>query len=215
MPGSSFTFRCPECGKLLGVSRGRVGSDVQCPRCRSEITVPDPEGPSRGRAQAGSVPEMPIVAAPDEGAAGILPGLVLEPEPLSIRPETRRPARRSGASGESTALATPPSAETAAFLGNPPHSDASPDPETQPGAELVAAPAPRRQDVVLPRIVVTFWSLAMLLAILFAFATGLLAGHFLWSNHPAAPTATSRVEGRFRTPPTPLLDTPPRTVTLG
>lgn len=41
--------------------------------------------------------------------------------------------------------------------------------------------ASRRNDLVLPRTVVVLWSFLVLLAIVFAFAGGLLAGRFLWA----------------------------------
>jgi hypothetical protein len=39
---------------------------------------------------------------------------------------------------------------------------------------------PRRNDVAMPRTVVVLWSFFVLLALVAAFAAGLLAGHFLW-----------------------------------
>ncbi len=52
---------------------------------------------------------------------------------------------------------------------------------------------PRRNDVILPRATLQLWSFTMLLALVFAFLTGLLAGHFLWRSVPppaaAAPAA--------------------------
>jgi hypothetical protein len=47
-----------------------------------------------------------------------------------------------------------------------------------------AAPSPLRpRDLVIPRSVVTAWSLFVLLALALAFIAGLLAGHFLWKVH--------------------------------
>jgi len=44
-------------------------------------------------------------------------------------------------------------------------------------------PAVRSRDLVLPRSVVAFWSLFVLLAQALAFLAGLLAGHFVWRVH--------------------------------
>jgi hypothetical protein len=45
------------------------------------------------------------------------------------------------------------------------------------------APPPRSRDLVIPRSVVSAWSLLVLSAIGFAFMTGLLAGHYIWRVH--------------------------------
>jgi hypothetical protein len=53
------------------------------------------------------------------------------------------------------------------------------------------SPAPARarptpavpRDLVIPRSVVTAWSLFVLLALSFAFVAGLLAGHYVWRVH--------------------------------
>jgi DNA-directed RNA polymerase subunit RPC12/RpoP len=37
-----FKFFCIRCGQSLEVKRQMTGSDVECPRCRSRITVPTP-----------------------------------------------------------------------------------------------------------------------------------------------------------------------------
>ena len=33
-------FRCPYCNQLLGISRRKAGTAVQCPTCRGRVTVP-------------------------------------------------------------------------------------------------------------------------------------------------------------------------------
>jgi hypothetical protein len=35
-------FACPACNQRLSVSRRKIGSDVNCPRCRAALVVPDP-----------------------------------------------------------------------------------------------------------------------------------------------------------------------------
>jgi len=34
-------FRCPTCDRQLSIARRKVGTQVHCPRCEGEITVPD------------------------------------------------------------------------------------------------------------------------------------------------------------------------------
>ena len=46
-----------------------------------------------------------------------------------------------------------------------------------------APAAARPRDLTLPRSVVASWSLFVLLALLFAFFAGLLAGHYVWRVH--------------------------------
>ena len=43
MSVGSFTFRCGECNRLLGVSRSRVGQTIICPKCNTEQPVPNPD----------------------------------------------------------------------------------------------------------------------------------------------------------------------------
>lgn len=51
-----------------------------------------------------------------------------------------------------------------------------------PGMSLARERSARRDDLVLPRIAVILWSFLVLLALVFAFAAGLLAGRFLWAR---------------------------------
>src|SRR5947209_5088937 len=39
-------FRCPHCNQLLGISRRKAGTPVECPTCHRQVTVPltDQEG---------------------------------------------------------------------------------------------------------------------------------------------------------------------------
>lgn len=36
-------FRCRYCNQLMGISRRKAGTTVQCPTCRAEVLVPQPE----------------------------------------------------------------------------------------------------------------------------------------------------------------------------
>jgi hypothetical protein len=53
----------------------------------------------------------------------------------------------------------------------------------QPSVAGERTPAARSRDLVLPRSVVAFWTLFVLLAQALAFLAGLLAGHFVWRVH--------------------------------
>lgn len=116
-------------------------------------TAPPPTmlapAPSPSVSASGVSPTPGPVAEP--GFAGIL----LDPEPLSIRPtelSRSRPARPSESASESVET---PTAKTSGTI-------------------------PVADDLVLPRAVVRFWSLASLLGTIGAFVAGLLVGHFLW-----------------------------------
>ncbi|MBX6316221.1 MAG: hypothetical protein IRY99_25410, partial [Isosphaeraceae bacterium] len=61
-----------------------------------------------------------------------------------------------------------------------------------PSVAAERGPLIRRGDVVLPRTAVVLWSFFVLLAVVFAFSAGLLAGHFLWAASPI-PTPTPQV----------------------
>ncbi len=40
-------FLCPACHQLLSIATRKIGSEVDCPKCRSTILVPDPQQPTR------------------------------------------------------------------------------------------------------------------------------------------------------------------------
>lgn len=55
----------------------------------------------------------------------------------------------------------------------------------EPSPDLTHREPPlRRNDVVLPRTAVILWSFLVLMTLVLAFTTGLLAGHFLWKTAP-------------------------------
>jgi len=43
MSGDPLKFRCYQCNQLLGVSRSKIGAVVACPKCRTDLIVPDPD----------------------------------------------------------------------------------------------------------------------------------------------------------------------------
>jgi hypothetical protein len=40
-------FLCPACHQLLSIGTRKIGSEVDCPKCRSTILVPDPQQSAR------------------------------------------------------------------------------------------------------------------------------------------------------------------------
>jgi hypothetical protein len=57
------------------------------------------------------------------------------------------------------------------------------EPLQAPHPRRTVAPPPRSRDLVIPRSVVTAWSLFVLLALGMTFVAGLLAGHYVWAVH--------------------------------
>lgn len=211
MSAGSFTFRCGECNRLLGISRSRVGTVVSCPKCGRELVVPDPgDGPAPGGAPgsgagpsaSGSDEAAAVAAGAGTGAAGF-PALQIEPEPLSLRPKEparpyrvpdRRPAAPEPASGSE--------ASGTGFVAVQAEETLRERPRTAPSPELRAAP--RSGDVVMPRTAFLLWSFAMLVALVGAFGAGLLAGHLFWpAGAGAAPTAVAASAPAAKAAPAP------------
>jgi hypothetical protein len=178
-----FKFRCYQCQKLIGAPPSRFGSVVKCPKCGVELIVPSPDEPS---------PEEepdPDAFRPEDL------GLRLDPEPIS------KPSVKILAAPE------PIGPDPVAFLQTLDEVPAGPDPgasadESEPGPEvapdlvepgveplvprkrgrsalMAVGPSPRARDVVLPRTAAVAWALFALLALAFAFTTGLLVGQRL------------------------------------
>ena len=228
-------FRCFQCHKLLGVSRAKAGAVVACPQCSVELIVPEPaevEAPADVSAEPTPAPAPPppppprpspsasrvepVVVlwdtAPDpEGSSvnlPVFPDIRVEVEPISLRPNP--PARRGGASH--SRAATPAMAEAPFVLPpldipEPSIRDAVDVPGMTSSRGSLRNSGSRRDDVVLPRAAVMLWSFAMLVALAFAFAAGLLAGRFLWapqgtsvSKAPHAGVSTPRIAALGRQP---------------
>lgn len=124
MSAATFTFRCYQCQKLLGVSRSRIGSVVNCPKCGAELLVPDPDAIAEPQEAA---PTDPAPAAPQfpaglfttepaapgaEGTGSFFPEI--RTEPISLRSETFGPRPTTSAKPPSGG---PPSASDDSPLG--------------------------------------------------------------------------------------------------
>jgi phage FluMu protein Com len=185
---------CPKCSAELVVpqpsesSTGAGGESVDDPVEAAGGTA----GPSPNAAGKSDVEANPLLEL-----------LNIRPEDIRVEPGSHwEPALVR----EAIPAAAPPRAEPAPEAVEPPR-PAPPLPPPQPvqsyGAPLpvesivppirIDAPGPstispralpaRARDLVLPRTVVTAWSLFVLLALTFAFLAGLLAGHFVWKVH--------------------------------
>ena len=136
-------------------------------------------------------------------AAQAFPAVQLEPVSLRAEPAARpRPAARPAkASSRDDAEAVDVAAAMAmavprAVIASPPAEQVvlpvlaveSPSLREEPAARGGPARSSgrersvRRDDVVMPRTALILWSILVLLALVFAFAAGLLAGRFLWAR---------------------------------
>jgi phage FluMu protein Com len=181
-----FKFRCYQCQKLIGAPPSRFGSVVKCPRCAVELIVPSPDD------------ESPPDDEPDSDA--FRPeslGIQIEPEPIS-RPTVKPPAApepvgpdpvaflekldeapEGQVPGESTEARDESDAGPVETPDLPETGDEPLVPRKRGRAALAAGPTPRARDVVLPRTAAVAWALFALLALAFAFTTGLFVGQRL------------------------------------
>lgn len=206
MAGVPLKFRCYQCNQLLGVSRGKVGTVVACPKCRADLIVPDPDEAEF----ASELESTDIASSPRAGEAseeGIsLDLLDIRPEDIRVEPGVNWTPPLTESAPREPFPYLPPEPEPPAFAASgdvpPPINVVGPAGATTSGAtsraseplvppiqfestriaETRIAPS-RSRDVVLPRSVVATWSLFVLLAQGLSFVAGLLAGHFLWRVH--------------------------------
>ena len=178
-------FRCSRCEKVLKVSRSKAGQVVTCPACSVELIVPDaPPEPTPGAVAEAAPPA-------DAGSPLAFLNLKLDEGP----PSASSPPPPPAAAPIPVLAPTLPSAGPAVAADEPAFPMIQVDPEPvrptaapRPAPAVASGSAPvsvnergaRRNDVVLSRSVVMLWSFTMLLAIVFAFTTGLLLGHFVW-----------------------------------
>ena len=208
MASVPIKFRCYRCSQLLGVARGKAGAVVACPKCSAELVVPEPSDAPPSPVLGGTAESR--LGDLDAGVAldfldirpediRVEPGLavaevaerfprepiaeldaVFEEESISVEIEGPPTAAQSSVAPPSKAAATlvqapegPPELPTIRLDG------------ARRGAvgRKILEPSVRARDLVVPRSVVAAWSLLVLLAVAFAFLTGLLAGHFIWRVH--------------------------------
>jgi hypothetical protein len=145
MAGAPIKFRCYQCNQLLGVSRSKVGSIVSCPKCATDLIVPEP-----GETIPSGAPSSPLTAEtpmavgqptlPEttrEFLSAVAAGVPIEV--ADIRPEDIRV--------EPSIVWSPPSKpspEPEAAVNTEPSSLAAPPPSTPESVELpfLVSPVP-------------------------------------------------------------------------
>lgn len=91
-------FVCTYCAQLLSVGSRKIGTEVECPRCRRNLTVPDPETAAASvamrQAQRAPAPESPlpeflVYDEPETSALDAPPVIItdrpVQPPPLPVR----------------------------------------------------------------------------------------------------------------------------------
>jgi hypothetical protein len=123
-------------------------------------------------------------AANQEPPTGPLVGPAVTPwpvEPPSDVPTIQvEPSSLRSASGVGQPRTRPAPVEPPAPVFPP--IEAAPEPLRSDVPSLLADRPARRDDVVMPRTAVLLWSFIAFLALVLAFTTGLLAGHFMWKS---------------------------------
>jgi hypothetical protein len=76
-------FLCPACHQLLSIATRKIGSEVDCPKCRSTILVPDPQQ-SKPRATANPFEHGGI----DQALSAIASGTTGMPSPPAVSAKT-------------------------------------------------------------------------------------------------------------------------------
>ena len=186
-----FKFRCYQCQKLIGAPPSRFGKVVKCPRCGAELIVPWPDD------------QGPPTEEPDADAFRLEDlGLRLDPEPLKppsapspppLEPVGPDPIAFLEQVGEAGEPPEPEARESPPPIPGEPSGDPGgpadlPQPREEPlvprkrgrRASASLEPSARARDVVLPRTAAVAWALFALLALAFAFTSGLFVGHTLW-----------------------------------
>ena len=164
MPSAPMKIRCYNCGQLLGVSRSKAGRVISCPKCASELNIPGLDAMEVVEAEKAGVVNEPqalleelsyLERLSEEPPATSVPKPALDLDPPLELPtiETKIPSIRV----ESTRKITASTTAGKSNVGN--------------------------RDLLIPRSIVAAWSLLVLAALMFAFLTGLLAGHFIWREH--------------------------------
>lgn len=162
MPSAPMKIRCYSCGQLLGVSRSKAGRVIACPKCASELTIP----PLDALELVETGKPSPINEPSDDMEEFGLPEKFPEEAPADFEP-----------AGAATAEAVEPAAEIKI-----PAIRVESTSKIRGSSNSVKVGATNR-DLLIPRSVVAAWSLLVLAALMFAFLTGLLAGHFIWREH--------------------------------
>ena len=156
-------FRCPECEGLLSIARRKIGSMVECPKCRSRVVVP---------AQDDDSDEI-NVAPMDEP--------VLENPPLPVP----APVRAAPVKAVATATPAAPRAEQPLFerddfetiLGKKGPSELTPAKVKTDDPVPTSVPHTAAEDgIFVSRGAAIILAVLMVVLLVLAFATGYLIG---------------------------------------
>jgi phage FluMu protein Com len=181
-----FKFRCYQCNKLLGAPPSKIGRIIHCPKCGTELIVPVPEDQETS-ADSSEGDEFRL----EDLGLRLEPERLVEPPPTITPPPTIDPSLPDPIAFLQSEAVNEPQASPDATEEGPPPIEGLPEPPDPLGSPLVpgsrkrgrsllAEPMARRRDVILPRTAAVAWALFALLAMAFAFTSGLLVGHFLW-----------------------------------
>lgn len=166
MPSAPMKIRCYSCGQLLGVSRSKAGRVISCPKCASELTIPPLDALELVEAEKPSPINEPLDDVENIGYLEKLP----DEAPLDFAPNDSATEKAS-----EPAQALPVDIKIPAIRVERSRKLSNASNSTKSGAG--------NRDLLIPRSVVAAWSLLVLAALMFAFLTGLLAGHFIWREH--------------------------------
>ena len=186
-----FKFRCYQCQKLIGAPPSRFGTIVKCPKCGVELIVPSPgerEDPPETPDPDAFRPEdlglrldlEPLVKPAASPAPTLEP---VGPDPIAFLAQV---AEAGEAHGPEAGEGAPPEQEgaqdgpgEASELIQPREEPLVPRKRGRRRSTLIE-PTARARDVVLPRTAAVAWAMFALLALAFAFTSGLFVGHTLW-----------------------------------
>jgi hypothetical protein len=179
-----FKFRCFQCESLIGAPASRRGKVANCPTCGVELIVPSPDSASAATEEPDPDAFRPEALGLDLATGRISPSRVapapgrepVGPDPIAF---LERAAETEDQDEPESRGDVPDQADDNPLL---------PEPATEP---LVGRrqgrrhsrrtePSLRARDVVFPRTAAIAWAMFAILALAFAFATGLFVGHFVW-----------------------------------
>ena len=155
--------------------RGRLSQDVK-PNSR----FPHPRSPLLHLLSwhAPSKNKKPGIAPPP-AFEPFLPDLNLEDDPYSLRGDSATRSQRAGSGSHSRIATKTPNPESNSISGEVAAAAESSSNSGTTQVVPVGPPLARRNDILLPRTALVLWSFITLVALLFAFAAGFLAGRSL------------------------------------
>ncbi|HET6575326.1 MAG TPA: hypothetical protein VFG68_17095 [Fimbriiglobus sp.] len=151
-------FRCPTCNRQLSTARRKAGTQVVCPRCEDEITVPDADLADPGTAEV----SQPVEA--------VQSGTTMPPR-VNGHPATTRPVVVAPKPGDSGPLFEQEDFER--FLEPTVRTAGEEAAKTSPLLPMALTP---EDGVTISRGAVASLAVLMVVLLAMAFATGYLVG---------------------------------------